>query len=142
VTKVYEFGNGKVREHLCGIYDYLQERNIESLAELQKGSGEKTANTTNNEENHVSESKLSYEAQKEFNRNKKKLEKQIKDCEKEISQLDAAIKILEEKMATVEGATDITLYEKHGNLKKQLEESMEEWETVSNKLDELENNNK
>jgi len=142
VTKVYEFGNGKVREHLCGIYDYLQERNIESLAELQKGSGEKTANTTNNEENHVSESKLSYEAQKEFNRNKKKLEKQIKDCEKEISQLDAAIKILEEKMATVEGATDITLYEKHGNLKKQLEESMEEWEIVSNKLDELENNNK
>lgn len=142
VTKVYEFGNGKVREHLCGIYDYLQERNIESLAELQKSSGEKTTSTTNNEENHVSESKLSYEAQKEFNRNKKKLEKQIKDCEKEISQLDAAIKILEEKMATVEGATDITLYEKHGNLKKQLEESMEEWETVSNKLDELENNNK
>ncbi len=142
VTKVYEFGNGKVREHLCGIYDYLQERNIESLAELQKSSGEKTPSTTNNEENHVSESKLSYEAQKEFNRNKKKLEKQIKDCEKEISQLDAAIKILEEKMATVEGATDITLYEKHGNLKKQLEESMEEWETVSNKLDELENNNK
>ena len=56
--------------------------------------------------------------------------------------MDAAIKILEEKMATAEGATDITLYEKHGNLKKQLEESMEEWEEVSNKFDELENNNK
>ncbi|NLI37669.1 MAG: ABC-F family ATP-binding cassette domain-containing protein [Bacteroidales bacterium] len=142
VTKVYEFGDGKVREHLCGIYEYLQERHIESLNELQKSSGEKTTATTNNEESHISESKLSYEAQKEFNRNKKKLEKQIKDCEKEISQLDAAIKILEEKMATAEGATDITLYEKHGNLKKQLEESMEEWEEVSNKFDELENNNK
>ena len=142
VTKVYEFGGGKVKEHLCGIYEYLQERNIDSLAELQRNSKDKTAETSTNEESHVSESKLSYEAQKEFNRNKKKLEKQIKDYEKEIAQLDAAIKILEEKMATAEGSADMTLYEKHGNLKKQQEESMEKWEKVSNELEELENSNK
>lgn len=142
VTKVYEFGGGKVREHLCGIYEYLQERNIDSLAELQRNNKDKTTDTPNDEEIHISESKLSYEAQKEFNRNKKKLEKQIKDYEKEIGQLDAAIKILEEKMATTEGSADMTLYEKHGNLKKQQEESMEKWEKVSNELEELENSNK
>jgi ATP-binding cassette subfamily F protein 3 len=142
VTKVYEFGGGKVKEHLCGIYEYLQERNIDSLAELQRNNKDKTTDTPNDEESHISESKLSYEAQKEFNRNKKKLEKQIKDYEKGIGQLDAAIKILEEKMATTEGSADMTLYEKHGNLKKQQEESMEKWEKVSNELEKLENSNK
>lgn len=142
VTKVYEFGGGKVREHLCGIYEYLQERNIDSLAELQRNNKDKATENSNDEENHISENKLSYEAQKEFNRNKKKLEKQIKDYEKEIGQLDAAIKILEEKMATAEGSADMTLYEKHGNLKKQQEGSMEKWEKVSNELEELENSNK
>ncbi len=91
VTKVYEFGGGKVREHLCGIYEYLQERNIDSLAELQRNNKDKTTDTPNDEEIHISESKLSYEAQKEFNRNKKKLEKQIKDYEKEIDKLVANV---------------------------------------------------
>lgn len=140
-TKVYEFGGGKVQEHLCGIYEFLQERNLESLAQLQqKQTDDKvesnTADATIN--NNVSENKLSYEAQKDFNRKKKKLEKQIKEYEDEINQLDAAIKILEEKMTTAEGSSDMTLYEKHGKLKKQSEEVMEEWENVSLELSELE----
>ncbi len=140
VTKVYEFGGGKVKEHLCGIYDFLRERNIETLSELQQKNIEEksTSEDKTDTETAVSENKLSYEAQKEFNRKKKKLEKQIKEYEDEISQLDAAIKILEEKMATVEGSTDMSLYEKHGKLKKQSEDAMEGWEKSSNELAELE----
>ena len=73
VTKVYEFGGGKVKEHLCGIYDFLRERNIETLSELQqKNIEEKSASEDKTDtETAVSENKLSYEAQKEFNRKKK-----------------------------------------------------------------------
>jgi ATP-binding cassette subfamily F protein 3 len=136
VTKVYEFGGGKVKEHLCGIYDFLKEREIESLSELQqKNVEEKVINEEKTSaKDNISDSKLSYEAQKEYNRKKKKLEKQVQEYEEEISQLDAAIKILEEKMSTVEGSTDMTLYEKHGKLKKQSERAMEEWEKSSDEL--------
>ena len=136
VTKVYEFGEGKVREHLGGIYDFLQTKNMDSLAELQHKN-----ETAGGDESKplVSESRLSYEAQKEFNHKKRKIEKKIKDCESEIDQLDAAIKILENQMTTPEGASDVSLYERHGSLKKQLDSVMEEWETASTDLSELEN---
>src|SRR5574344_157112 len=140
VNKVDEFSNKKVKEHLGGIYEFLQERNLESLSELQqKNIEEKSASEDKTDtETAVSENKLSYEAQKEFNRKKKKLEKQIKEYEDEISQLDAAIRILEEKMTTTEGASDMSLYEKHGKLKKQSENAMEAWEKSSTELSELE----
>ncbi|MBQ4460741.1 MAG: ABC-F family ATP-binding cassette domain-containing protein, partial [Bacteroidaceae bacterium] len=36
VTKVYEFGNQKVREHLCGIYEFLETKKMENLQELER----------------------------------------------------------------------------------------------------------
>ena len=84
-----------------------------------------------------SESKLSYEAQKELNKKLKKLERQVADCETEIEQTESAIAILEEKMATPEGASDMTLYEQHQKLKQQLDRTVEEWEKVSIELEEL-----
>lgn len=58
-------------------------------------------------------------AQKELNKKLKKLERQVADCETEIEQTESAIAILEEKMATPEGASDMTLYEQHQKLKQQ-----------------------
>ena len=57
------------------------------------------------------------------------------DCETRIEKLEADIAALEEQMATPEGAADMTLYEKHTNLKKQLDSVVEEWETVSMELE-------
>jgi ATP-binding cassette, subfamily F, member 3 len=140
VTKVFEFGGGKVTEHIGGIYDFLQERNLESLNELQKNTQTIDSSAAGLKDNQPSESKLSYEAMKEFNRKKKKLEKQIADSEAEITQLEAAIKILEVQMSTPEGAADTSLFEKHGKISKQLNEVMEEWEKASEEKEQLDTN--
>jgi ATP-binding cassette subfamily F protein 3 len=134
VTKVYEFGGGRVKEHLGGIYDFLQSRNIESLNELQR-SAPQTA--TQEEPAPVSQNRLNYEQQKEYSKRLRKLEKAVKDSESEVSQLEAAIGILEAKLATPEGAADVSLCEKHGALQKQLDNIMEEWETASEALEQF-----
>jgi len=144
-TKVYEFGGGLVKEHLGGIYDFLQKKQIESLNDLQKSpslssspSAEKTVAGGNAGATvaQLSAAKLSYEEQKELNKRLKKLERRVADCEAEIEQTEAAISILEAKMATPEGASDMALYEQHQKLKAQLDSVMEEWDAVSCELEE------
>ncbi len=130
-TKVYEFGGGQVKEHLGGIYDFLQKKQIDNLNELQKSPGLSASPTVTNETPKESSGRLSYEEQKELNKRLKKLERRVADCEKEIEQTEAAIAILEQKMTTPEGAADVSLYEQHGKLKAQLDKTMEEWETAS-----------
>ena len=144
-TKVYEFGGGLVKEHLGGIYDFLQKKQIESLNDLQKSpslsfspSAEKTVAGGNAGATvaQPSAAKLSYEEQKGLNKRLKKLERRVADCEAEIEQTEAAISILEAKMATPEGASDMALYEQHQKLKAQLDSVMEEWDAVSCELEE------
>ena len=141
-TKVYEFGGGLVKEHIGGIYDFLQKKKMESLNELQKGPALSTSPTgvkrdSISEEEAPSDNKLSYEAQKELNKKIKKLERRVADCEETIEQMEAAIAILEEKMATPEGAANMALYEQHQKLKQQLDRTVEEWEKVSMELEEV-----
>ena len=140
VSKVYEFGGGVVKEHLGGIYDFLQKKKMESLNELQLSSSPAPTAKTAVEEQPVNENKLSYEAQKELNKKIRKLEKQVADCEDRIEKKEAQISELEAQMATPEGASDMSLYEKHQQLKKELDGIVEEWETASIELDEMKNN--
>jgi ATP-binding cassette subfamily F protein 3 len=135
VTKIYEFGGGVVREHMGGIYDFLQKKKIESLNELQLSTSP-TASATKKEEAVVSENKLSYEAQKELNKKIKKLEKQVADCEARIEKYEAQIAEVEAQMATPEGASDMKLYEKHQQLKSELDAVVEEWESAMMELEE------
>lgn len=143
-TKVYEFGGGVVKEHLGGIYDFLQKKQIESLNELQKSpslsaspSAGKNPSGNNADANvaQPSAAKLSYEEQKELNKRLKKLERRVADCEAEIEQTESAIAILEARMATPEGASDMELYDRHQKLKAQLDQVMEEWDAASSELD-------
>ena len=135
VTKVYEFGGGVVKEHIGGIYDFLQKKKMESLQELQLMSS--PAPSTKEEPVPVSENKLSYEAQKELNRKIRKLEKQVAVCETHIGELEAQVSELENRMATPEGASDRLLYEQYQALKKEIAEAEEEWEAVLMELEEL-----
>lgn len=136
VSKVYEFGSGRVREHLGGIYDFLRYKQIDSLNELQGGKTDWAATArVAEEERSVSQNRLTYEQQKERNRRLKKLEKAVEACESQIEQLEAALRMLEDRLATPEGAADTALYEKHGNLKKQLDTAVEEWEEASEQLE-------
>ena len=138
VTKVYEFGGGVVKEHIGGIYDFLQKKKMESLNELHLSQSPTAPSQKKDVQQPAqSESKLSYEAQKELNKKIKKLEKQAADCEDRISKIETQISQLEEKMATPEGASDMKLYEQHQELKNQISQIEEEWEMIQIELEEL-----
>ena len=130
VSKVYEFGGGQVREHLGGIYDFLESRKLDSLRELeQRATVSKTEKDGNISKDSASsakseDSKLSYGEQKEFARRLRKAEKVVADIESEIAGLEKRIAEVEEKLATPDGAADTSLYELHGQLKKQLDDVM------------------
>jgi len=137
VTKVYEFGGGVVREHLGGIYDFLQKKKMDSLNDLQRKPELSASPTAQNSESEtVSENKLSYEAQKELNKKLRKLEKQVADCENKIENLEDKISAVELKMATPEGASDMDLYAEHQKLKQEMDRVVEEWESASIELEE------
>ena len=138
VSKVYEFGGGEVREHLGGIYDFLQKKKIENLDELQLSKS--PAAVEEKKEILPTESKLSYEERKEQNKKVRKLEKLVADCEKRIEKLDAQVAELETRMSTPEGASDVKLYEEHQRIKKQIAEAEEEWENASLELEGMERN--
>lgn len=145
VTKVYEFGGGQVKEHLCGIYEFLQKKQIENLNELHLNTlssspaPEKkgTPSGESKEPSAVSAAKLSYEEMKERNRQQKKLERKVTDCEAEIERTEAAISQIEQRLATPEGASDVSLYEQHQKLKEELDRIMEAWEAASMELEEI-----
>ena len=140
VTKVYEFGGGLVKEHIGGIYDFLQKKNMSNLNELQLSQSPSAGAAKKvDEPQPVSASKLSYEAQKELSKKIRKIEKQVADCEARIGKLEQEVSAIEEKMATPEGASDMKLYEQHQKLKQQIAEAEEEWETASLELEEMQN---
>lgn len=137
VSKVYEFGGGVVKEHLGGIYDFLQRKNIESLNDLQKPSLSTSSTMVSFvEEKTGASNRLSYEQQKEQQKKVRRLEKAVEQCEARIGELEAAVKMLEDQLATPEGAADVSIYERHGALKKQLDEAVNAWEEASLELEE------
>jgi len=125
VTKVYEFGGGRVREHLGGIYDYL-----ERLSQLPFGGD--IVHTAHEEfpTKEVGGGAALYAEQKAQAREQKRREKALQEAEDKVTQLEAAIRILEDQMSTPEGSQDVSLYEKHGKLKAQLKKAEEEWEAL------------
>ena len=137
VEKVYEFGGDKVREHLGGIYDFLQHKQMESLRELEKSVPSKTDNDQI-QEPAVSSGKQSYAEKKEFEKQIRKAERLVKDAEAKVSQLEAELKVVEDKLAA--GATDNDLFERHGEVSKSLDAAMSEWEDATMELENLKNN--
>jgi ATP-binding cassette subfamily F protein 3 len=150
VDKVYEFGNKRVKEHLGGIYDFLEHKKIENLRELERKT---VAVTTQNNDSighsgsnqseskpvrsdlKSSFSKQVYEEQKEQVRRMRKLEKTVADAEEKITAIESEIASLEARMLTTEGVADVSLYTTHDKLKKKLSEAMYEWEIATEALD-------
>lgn len=135
VDKVYEFGNQQVKEHLGGIYEFLEKKKMENLQELELPTNTIVSSDKNTPD--VSASKLSYEERKELAKQIKKTEKQIAESEQNIGNLEAAIKKTEEILATPEGASDTTLFEKHGKQTKDLDNEMQRWESLTLELEKL-----
>ena len=134
VTKVYEFGGGVIKEHLGGIYDFLQKKKINNLREIEKNIS--VAKHKEGESIVGKDNKLTYEERKEQQRQIKRLERSIEENENRIEILENKIKELEEKLSTPEGASDTRLYEEHGMMKKELDEAMNLWTSFTIELEE------
>lgn len=140
VDKVYEFGNQQVKEHLGGIYEFLEKKKMDSLTELEMGTGTNAASKPDtSKDEKESANKLSYEERKELNKQIKRVEKLIEEIEQTIENKEAEIAEIEEKLATPDGASDAALFELHGKLTGELKEDMNRWEDLTVELDGLSN---
>lgn len=137
VDKVYEFGNGLVKEHLCGIYEFLEYKKLSSLQELEKSDAPQKDSAAKTEE--VSQSKLSYLEQKEAQKRIRHAEKRIKELETKINTYESEIKEIENLLSSGTN-TDQSIYTKHQELNEALENAMMEWETANEEFETLQNN--
>lgn len=139
VDKVYEFGNRKVREHLGGIYDFLNAKKMENLHELETQTNIITSDNSK-QEYKKTESKLTYEERKELSRQIKRLEKQITELETRIKKNENKVSDIEKQLSTPKGASDMSLFETHAALQKEIEKDLELWENLTNELEVLNTN--
>lgn len=144
VEKVYEFGGGKVRENLGGIYDFLRKKNLTNLAELERSNVAssdikesmvvKTADNLSSQIDQAPKSKsLSYAEQKEREKVVKKAEKSIKIAEEEVTKLENRLAELESKLSA--GDASQAVLNDYDKLTKDLENAMNEWENAQNDYD-------
>ena len=162
VTKVYEFGGGRVREHLGGIYDFLRAKKITELNELGQGSHTteslKGANSefkgtklgvcrdeTSSLQGGISQAPLtkalSYAEHKEQQKRIKRAEKAVSESEAKIEKMEKRLKELDELLMQPENASDMTLVTEYTSTKKCLDEEVEKWEKLSEELDIITSNN-
>ena len=147
VSKVYEFGGGKVREHLGGIYDWLKSplqlpRKGESAENLSL-----TSSKSNNNQNasplpsegsgEVSGEALSYAERKELQKKIRKAQRAVDDSEAKIAKLEARKSELDELLMAPENASNMELVTEYTNLQRQLDEENERWLILSEELETL-----
>ena len=127
VDKVYEFGGGKVREHLGGIYDFLRSKRIDNLQELERKTDEAMRREAKGE---VTSAKLDYAAQKAAAAARRKKEKQIADIEAAIAKLEEEQHQMEILLSELENQTSEN-FQKYEHIKREMEQRLYEWEILS-----------
>ena len=147
VSKVYEFGGGKVREHLGGIYDYLRAHNAETIHEaLGEVQTEKAAATspakavvTASEPKQVADkeadSKLSYQERKEQQKKMRKVQRAVEEAEKKIASLEARIKELDALLMNPENASNMELVNEYTATQAELDKENNRWMELSESLE-------
>lgn len=132
VDKVYEFANHKIKEHLGGIYDFLQEKKMANLQELERKAEVQKAEV---KEDAPSDNKLSYEAKKELTKKIRKAEKAVSDAEASVNAIEQRIAEIETELQNPENATNAALFDEYQKKKHELEQKMYEWELLSEELE-------
>ena len=131
VTKVYEFGGGKVKEHLGGIYDFLQSRQISELSELQRTQSSQSSPSTQ------SSPKNNYAEHKEKQKRLRKAERAVEDSERKISDMERRLKELDVLLMDPKNASDMELVTEYTSVKRALDEEVERWEKLSEEYEQL-----
>ena len=146
VTKVYEFGGGKVREHLGGIYDFLRTRQISELRELDSSlrgnslfpTGELTVPSKGTNAQPAAKNQ-SYAEHKEQQKQLRKAEKAVEQSERRISDMEKRLKELDNLLMKPENASNMEFVTEYTTTKKALDEEVERWEKLSEELEQLTN---
>ena len=145
VSKVYEFGGGKVREYLGGIYDWINKAPLllPPTGGVPNGAEKKFANSIPQElkANPSVESAagaLSYAERKELLKKKSRLEKSIKEVEKKIETLETRIAELDAILCTPEGASDMTVVTEYTSTKRLIDQETDRWAQLSEELETIE----
>lgn len=140
VDKVYEFGNGKVREHLGGIYDYLRAHNAESINDAINSLGPKTSNkpsTANAPSSDVPNGKQQYAEHKEQQKKIRKAQRFVEESEKKIAKMEARKAELDELLMNPQNASDMQLVTEYTEIQKGLDEENDRWLELSEELESL-----
>ena len=138
VSKVYEFADGKVREHIGGIYDYLSSIDDASIAvESKPSTAPNKTEAAKAPAEDTSSDKESYAERKERMKKISRLEKAVKESERKIGQMEDRLKELDEILCQPENASDMKLITEYTSTKKALDEEVEKWEENSIMLEEL-----
>ncbi|WP_311550514.1 ABC-F family ATP-binding cassette domain-containing protein [Prevotella aurantiaca] len=145
VSKVYEFGGGKVREHLGGIYDYLRAHNAETIQEsLSKASAnyinketETIVNTNHETATQPSSGAASYAERKEQQKKIKKVQRAVEDSEKKIAKMEERKAELDELLMVAENASNMELVTEYTDLQRYLDRENEQWLELSEALERL-----
>jgi ATP-binding cassette subfamily F protein 3 len=131
VGKVYEFRDGKIRENIGGIYDFL--RRVERAKSTD--AGKKEAGPADAGENKSKKNKLIYEKRKELDREIRKRERKVANSESKIAEIEAELKSLHERMNSGETIEDQSLFTRYNELSSSLESEMRNWERLSYELE-------
>ena len=143
VTKVYEFGGGKVREHLGGIYDFLREKKISELSELGDSRVSRdtrdariSRDTRDNGDPGISKA-LGYAERKEMQKRLSRAEKAVKESERKIEEMEQRLKELDDLLMVPENASDMKLVTEYTSTKQCLDDEVEKWEQLSETLESI-----
>ena len=138
VSKVYEFGGGRVREHLGGIYDFLQSRNLTDLSQLQSAQNNQNSQNNQNAPKAQSAPKTqNYAEHKEKQKQLRKAEKAVEESERKINDMERRLKELDDLLMKPENASNMEFVTEYTTTKKSLDEEVERWERFSEELEQL-----
>ena len=148
VTKVFEFGGGKVREHIGGIYDWLESRpdRLSPDPSLRgRGMNTPVASSANKSKNTPSSQggaggeASSYALRKEQQKVLKRAEKAVEESEKKIAKMEQRLKELDTLLCDAKNASDMTLVTEYTDTKRALDNEVENWEKLSEQLEAMNN---
>ena len=139
VTKVYEFGGGKVREHLGGVYDWIESH---KRGEVNGGNGTNGSNGGNGSNGPTKPIKPTkptndYAAHKEQQKLLRKAEKAVEQSERKISDMERRLKELDDLLMVPENASNMEFVTEYTSTKKALDEEVERWERLSEELESI-----
>jgi ATP-binding cassette, subfamily F, member 3 len=135
VSCVYEFRNKKIRQHLGGIYDFLQKREMESLEDLNAVNKNATTKRNNRKKEKHENQGLNYEERKVVTKTISRIEKKVSDYEELIEELEAEISEMDQRLSSSEVVNDPSVFKKYDNLKEGLKKNMENWEKEHKELE-------